>query len=394
MKRVRLIIALIIFAVSALWAQDAKSLLKTYQRNFAIASLDVKIQVLEDAGKSDSPDMGPLYLQAVDYVLDNQALMESDPRFRRLATGAVIQIGKISYQEASFSVWKLFTGDADTQLRVSGMNALGVIASGGDELIENMYLWLDRQNNIYRTGTVPDLPVVAACIRALGALGDENAFPIIFSAMNVGYSKEIADMAQEALLELEGDLKDHLYAVLRSSPLLEKKQALIMALESDRLSDDEKAEIAEFGLDVGLHTGTADSLEQQIARDMRFISNQALSSWKWSQAAQLVIEHFDSTVLEFERGISDKQFLLESIDSLGNMSIHEAAVRLIQYLVLLNSYTEKLQTYDEEIVIRVVTNLGKLGDKAAFDDLMYAQYLDYNDRVRKEARKALESLQW
>ncbi|HEC61869.1 MAG TPA: HEAT repeat domain-containing protein [bacterium] len=390
----RLIIALIIFAVSTLWAQDAKSLLKTYQRNFAIASLDVKIQVVEDAGKSDSPDMAPLYLQAVDYVLDNQALMESDPRFRRLATGAVNQIGKIAYQEAAFSVWKLFGADVETQLRISVMNSLGVIAAGVDELIENMYLWLDRQNNVYQTGTVPDLRVVAACIRALGRLGDENAFPIVFSAMNVGYSTQIADLARETLLELEGDLKDHLYTVLQNSPLLEKKQALIMALESDRLNDNEKAEIAEFGLDVGLHTGTADVLEQKIARDLRFFSNQALSSRKWSQAASLVIEHFDSTVLEFERGISDKRFLLEAIDSLGNMSVHEAAVRLIQYLVLLNSYTEKLQTYDEEIVIRVVTNLGKLGDKAAFDDLIYAQYLDYSDIVRKEARKALESLQW
>ena len=76
------------------------------------------------------------------------------------------------------------------------------------------------------------------------------------------------------------------------------------------------------------------------------------------------------------------------------MGTHEAAVRLTQYLVLLNSYTEKGQGYDEQIALAVVSNLGKLGDKAAFDDLIYATYLNYSAQVKKAARQALESLKW
>jgi hypothetical protein len=76
------------------------------------------------------------------------------------------------------------------------------------------------------------------------------------------------------------------------------------------------------------------------------------------------------------------------------MGSHEAAVRLTQYLMLLNSLTESVQEYDGRIVLAVITNLGKLGDNVAFDDLMYAQYLSYSPEVKRAIRQALENLKW
>ncbi len=76
------------------------------------------------------------------------------------------------------------------------------------------------------------------------------------------------------------------------------------------------------------------------------------------------------------------------------MSTHEAAVRLTQYLVLLNSYTEKGRGYDEQVVLTLLDNLGILADKVAFDDLMYTQYLNYSAGVKKAARAALDNLKW
>ncbi len=65
------------------------------------------------------------------------------------------------------------------------------------------------------------------------------------------------------------------------------------------------------------------------------------------------------------------------------MNTHEAAVRLTQYLVLINSYTEKGKAYDDQVVFAVLQNLGALGDKVAFDDLMYTQYLNYTTAVEE-----------
>ncbi len=79
---------------SVSFAQDAQKVLDTFRRNFAIASLDVKIQILQDAaaGKTASA-MGPLYQQAVDFVTDNASLIPTDARFNQLAAIAAEQIG-------------------------------------------------------------------------------------------------------------------------------------------------------------------------------------------------------------------------------------------------------------------------------------------------------------
>ena len=69
-------------------------------------------------------------------------------------------------------------------------------------------------------------------------------------------------------------------------------------------------------------------------------------------------------------------------------------MRLTQYLVLINSYTEKGKGYDEQVVLAVIACLGQLGDKVAFDDLMYTQYLNYSAAVKKAARAALDKLKW
>jgi hypothetical protein len=147
-------------------------------------------------------------------------------------------------------------------------------------------------------------------------------------------------------------------------------------------------------MDVGLHTAMVDNPSKQIARDIRYIAAEALTERKWASATDLVIEHFDTVLLEYDRGLTDKRRVVEAVECLGAMGTHEAAVRLTQYLVLLNAYTERQQEFDNIIVLAVVENLGILGDKTAFDDLLYAQYLSYSSEIKNAAREALDSLNW
>ena len=54
MKIVRWMAVFLVFLllVSSLWAQEPEDLLRSFTRNFAIASLDVKMQIIQDAGHS------------------------------------------------------------------------------------------------------------------------------------------------------------------------------------------------------------------------------------------------------------------------------------------------------------------------------------------------------
>lgn len=394
MRKIFLFIIILLFLSAGLFAQNNSKMVESFKRNFAIASLDVKIQILQDAVKSKSKDMGPLYLQAIDFVLDNQSLIPTDSRFRQLSVIAVDEIASVDYKKAKYSLWKLFQIDRETSVRVPILNALGITAKDDAELIGSINKWMESQNTVFKTGKVPDLQVISAAVKALGKLGDPSSFPIIFAAMNLGYSKAITKAAKVSLFEIKGNLKDMLLGIIKNQPLSEKKAALIMAAESDKLQDDDKGEIAEKALEIGLHFGTQDALEKQTAREIRYLAIRVISERKWSKAALLAIEHLNKTIEEYERGISTKGYLLEAIACLGNIGTHEAAVRLTQYLVLLNSYTEKGKGYDIQIMLAVLNNLGKLGDKVAFDDLMYTQYLNYSNSIKKAAKKALDNIKW
>ena len=396
MKKIRWLVVFLLFflLVSSLWAQNPEVLLKSFTRNFAIASLDVKMQIIQDAGNSGHAEMGPLYRQAIDYVLDNFALIDTDQRFRQLAILAIDQMEAAGYAEGRYSVWKLFDTDGETGLRISCLNALGTLAQGDEEIIKYLNVWLRQQNTVFQTGKVPDVYVISAAVRALAELGDKSSFPVLFNTMTIGYTDDISRSAREGLFRLGGELKENMIGILKESTLEEKKLALQMVVETDRLDENAKAEIAQFAMDVGLHTAVVDNPSRQIARDIRYIAAQALTERKWSAATDLAIEHFDTVLMEYDRGLTDKRRVVEAIECLGAMGTHEAAVRLTQYLVLLNAYTERRQEFDNIIVLAVVENLGILGDKTAFDDLLYAQYLSYSSEVKNAAREALDSLNW
>ncbi len=396
MKKTRRLVVLLLFflLICNLWAQDPQDLLRSFTRNFAISSLDVKMQIIQDAGNSDYPQMGPLYQQAIDFVLGNFTLIGTDQRFRQLAILTVDQMEASGYTEGRHSVRKLFDTDEETGVRISCLNALGTLARGDEEIIEYLNVWLNNQNTLFRSGKVPDLYVISAAVRALAELGDRSSFPVLFSTMTIGYTDAISRSARDGLFRLGGELKDNMIGILKESDLEEKKIALQMSLETDRLDDSAKAQIAQFAMDVGLHTAAVDNTSRQIARDIRYLAAVALTERKWSAATDLAVEHFDTVLMEYDRGLTDKHRVIEAVDCLGAMRTHEAAVRLTQYLVLLNAYTERLQEFDNAVMLAVVENLGILGDKTAFDDLLYAQYLSYSSEIKNAVREALDNLRW
>jgi len=385
---------LLIFTAATVRAQDKEALLKAHMRNFEMAGIEVKIQILEDASASGVREFGSLYLQALDYVLSNTALIPADGRLRQMVVIAADQIKESAYAAARYSLWDLFEADQDIMLRVSVLNSLGIVGKGDPSIIQELNRWLDAQNSFFNSGKTPDFQVLKACIAALAEIGDPSSFPAIFSAANIGYPGEIAALSKNALMEIGGDLDQNLKGIIKDQPIADKKTALVMALEHEGLEDDRKAEVAEFAMDMALHMGLTDAGQRAIAREIRFESAKALMERKWSRATPLAIEHFGATLLEYEKGVSTKNSFLEAIATLGSMGSHEAAVRLTQYLVLLNSYSERGQRIDDQIILAVIVNLGNLGDKVAFDDLMYVGYLNYTSQIKKAGRKSLENLKW
>ena len=179
MRRAICICVIVLVSASSVFAQDAQKILDTFRRNFAIASLDVKIQILQDAaaGKTASA-MGPLFQQAVDFVTDNANLIPTDARFNQLAAIGAEQLGVVGYAAAKNSVWKLFSVTQDTQTLANAATALGTIGAGDADTIANLNRYVDVPNASFSSGKTPDLAVLAACLQVAGpARGSHRPSP-------------------------------------------------------------------------------------------------------------------------------------------------------------------------------------------------------------------------
>jgi hypothetical protein len=107
-----------------------------------------------------------------------------------------------------------------------------------------------------------------------------------------------------------------------------------------------------------------------------------------------LIKHFYRVQTDYNNGAAAREQLLEAVACLGAMNSGEAAQTLALQLGLFNSQMERTGEYDAGILLGVINALGELGDKIAFDYLLYIGYLDYPEEVQAAARSALNRLSW
>ncbi|MDZ7794039.1 MAG: hypothetical protein U5P10_10230 [Spirochaetia bacterium] len=384
--------------VSAQQAQDQSQaqgqneadnkMLFAYQKNFARGSLATKVQVLQDAASEKGGGMGKLYLQAIRFYLDNFSTLREDPTAIELVKFAARLAGETTYTPATQGLWNLFRQSSEIGIKVAAVQSLGRLLNPDEQLVTSIVNYLEVQNNKFRQGEDVENQVIAETITAVSRIGSNVAFSEIFAAAHLGYPQHIEEKALEALENLEGDTSRMVLQVIKNGFPQEKLAALKWAMEQDTLSNKKKGEIAQRSLSAGL-TQVSNQEKQEKLRELRYEAVRQLTQLERSEASPLVIDHFDRTNVEVDRGIASKSNLLEAIACVGAMGTREAAVRLSLYLEVLNTYKENGQKVDEQVALAVIKNLGILGDEVAFDHLLYTMYLDYPRSVKQAAREVL-----
>jgi hypothetical protein len=97
---------------------------------------------------------------------------------------------------------------------------------------------------------------------------------------------------------------------------------------------------------------------------------------------------------EYNDGKGAASELLDAVSCLGVMGSTDAAQALALQLQLINAQTEAGKPFDDAMLLGVIDALGNLGDKVAFDYLLYVGYLRYPESVKNAARSALQKLKW
>jgi HEAT repeat protein len=380
------------------------SILISYKRNFVRASLSTKSGILRDAAGDEKAQefISPFYDFALKFVLDNAELLRNDPDMIALAGIAVQGVGEIGNKSAADTLWKVFQAFEDSFSRGKVLEALASLGKGNSKIIGYLNQFLADQNNLFRSGISPDLPSLIASIRTLGILGDVSSFPVLFAAMVCNYSQEITAETVKAQESIQGNLKQFLSDVIRKNPPQEKLIAFNLAARSSRFTDADRGLLAETALETALNLipGESPGLSfpqpptEAIAASLRYAAVEVITQLEWVRATPLVIRHFYLVQTDYENGVAPKDRLIEAINCLGAMGNSDAAQVLSLQLGFFNSQTERTGEFDEKILLAVIHALGKIGDKVAFDYLLYMSYLSYPETIQAAAKEALNRLKW
>jgi hypothetical protein len=193
---------------------------------------------------------------------------------------------------------------------------------------------------------------------------------------------------------IPGDYGQFLRGIIRNNPPEEKLAACSAAANSARFSPAEQGRIAEAALEQSLGYFPGSAGDAAVLSELGYASALVLTRLQWTRGSAQAVRHFYRVRTDFQQGIAPVERFLEAIDCLGAIGTQDAVIALGLQLGLHNAEAERTGAFNEDITLALIRALGTIGDKSAFDHLMYTSYIPYPEHIKAAAEEALNRLKW
>lgn len=366
--------------------------------DFVTGSVADKTKLLSNLSISDdTPELVvSIPEEALEFVQDKVPLLGTGSGMKELALAA-IPVLQVASQRQGALLWNIFVLFDDSQIKVAVLDALSMAVSKNKRLVSP---YLEGIHTFVAESTATDSDSLAssiAAIKLLGLMADPNSFEILFRLMNSKVSPEL-DNAIESSLALvipsaQPTLLRHISQDYYS--MAEKYGLFLIVQKNDKISSLFKAELAEKALSATIIKTEDVSKMAPEALSLQLAAVQQIDESDWTRAASIVAEYFVQAQQQFNLGLITREQFLGVVTCLEGLATSHSVSALVNYLGVLNTAAaQKVSSVDEEVLLAVIESLGALGDKAAFDNLLYVTYLPYPETITTAARTALAGLKW
>ncbi len=395
MRKAAFAAILSLMAIIPFFSQSVDPSVLSYQRNFIRAGMAAKIEILNDASRITAVNMTPLYVDALAFVHQYYPVLGSDAQLIDLAAVAAKKIAAYNDAAAIIPLRDTFSLLDDSRVRIACVESLSALSADTSGTVAFLGDWFAAAVSPPVGAAKPDVRIIAACATALGKLAAISSFDALFIAATGGSDAGVVQASTDAINALRTGYTEKILGKMREGSVQRSRAAFYLALKNDSLSASDRGLIAEAAFHAAAEdaSGDADS-GTDLRDDLLMRSLKELKDLRWSQASMALTRYFYARQSDYKNGKISVEKLIPVIDCMGTMQSPDAAQALSIFLGLLNSETEQKKIYDEQLVLAVIHALGDLGDKTAFDYLLYIDYLDYPDSVKKASRDAIARLQW
>lgn len=383
-----ILLCLLILITSLLFCNTEDSQLVDFQRKFHKGNLQDKVNVINEAALIENMNK-EIFTTAMNFVRDYTDLLKDDSTMLILVELTIENVNRVPEPEAVKYLLEVFSSFNSKDIKNLVMKSVISNKYNNKELnslIENYGISLLEKDNA-------DDESLFLLINAMGKLQNPDFFNLLF---RVATSEQVSDIikknAELAISSIETNYKTNMLSVIENGTVLEKKLALKLVLENEKNSDFLRAEVAEKSLQVSIII-TGDTLTKDLI-DFQMTALKELRRVAWTRSSDLIIKFFNNARKNYEDGILSEKDYIEIVETTAELASTKASSLLSEYLAYFNEQTEQGISCSEPLVLSVINALGTLGNKLAFDNLLYVGYLSYSEEIIEASRAALAGLKF
>lgn len=386
MKKTAIFIS-VLFLYSFCFSQSSKNL-----KQFIRGNIQDKISSIRNTSQEENVSIS---LMALDFCLQNKAVLEDDRDLDALCLLSLLSLpynytDSLSQDEkAEFSekILEIFNSFSDENVRIAVLNKIssGKLDSPAFVELLNSFLSDDFQNfsqDFYKN-----------LISASGEIGNEKTFKILFEKYRDDSYKSFKSELKEAIVKLSDNSVKDITDIISSGNLSDLRFIFETIVQNEKKTQVFRSQIAENILSASIYiTEDNSSLNELILLQVEVMK--FLAESKWTRGSDTILKFYNLAKNEYTNGIMNTSDFCIVIKAVSETVPIKAVSLFSDYLIELNRQKENDADVQEEIVLALISALGAIGDKNAFDSLLSVTYYDYSDEVINKARSALAGLKW
>ncbi|MBP5283672.1 MAG: hypothetical protein J6Y93_03290, partial [Treponema sp.] len=345
--------------------------------------------------ESSGTDNGELALIALDFINTNRPLIGNDRDLNSLAVSTVFALPKEKFTDSKKNeavTDKLITTFSvfdDENVKISVLEKLPLFYS-----YETSSKTVSVINSSLTSEQNRQSQAVKAHITALGKIGNSESFRLLYEGWKTNRWPSFKTETEEALVMLGESSPADVVKVISTSQIDDNYKFLRLIVENQTIHKNFKSEVAENALSQAIHNRDIKAQMSENEADYQLLSLKIISDNQWSRASEMVIRYFAIARQEYENKILTETQFITVINCTARIGSADSAAALSNYLAALNKDVEQNIVPQRNVVLSVINNLGALGDKTSFDNLLYVTYLNYPEEVIAASRDALSKLKW
>lgn len=378
------------------------------EKNFIKGSLSEKIKIIENLQEKETVLIPQ---KALLFAIEHSASLSNDEDLIKLVIAAVNALPgepeKIkvitpatqkSVSENLMTVFKLFKKN---ELRSAVMGKLELYSHDSIPLVVTFLN--DYLETSFKTGAASE-DVLEGAIVTIGRIGNEASLTIMYNIWATKIWPEYQESSSVALVTLAEDSFSDVIKIFSLSGIADSAHFFSLLHKSQKISQNFLCEVAENAILIAINN--AEKLKAQnkdspkIFAEFQLEAQEVLSEHKWSHSASIINSNVLLAKKAYDEGIMPESNFIKIIKTSVNIPSQALAQSLTDMLSECNGKVEQAgksgtaEMPAKSVVLALISALGELGDKTAFDTLLFVTYLSYPLDVIDAAKASLAKLNW